>query len=224
MQERRALSFGLLLTAVLAAVSLLAWPHIPDGAPVAVHFDAEGHANGFWPRPAALAFGPALVLGLTLLFAATRGLRFAGDEEGGSRRAFDRIGLAALAVVGTAHVLILLHAEGKVPDMGAMLVPPLALLLMVAGNLMGKLRRNAVMGIRTPWSLASAYAWEKSNRAGGRLLVALGVLVLLADALLTAAQALRLLVAGSLILTATVIFLSWHYWRHDPTRNRSGPP
>ena len=46
---------------------------------------------------------------------------------------------------------------------------------MVVGNLIGKIRRNKLSGVRTPWSLASDVSWSKSNRLGGWVLVLMGI-------------------------------------------------
>ncbi|HEU5228101.1 MAG TPA: SdpI family protein, partial [Ktedonobacteraceae bacterium] len=49
-------------------------------------------------------------------------------------------------------------------------------LFIFLGNYTGKMRRNFWMGIRTPWTLASAVVWERTHRLGGWLFVAVGLL------------------------------------------------
>ena len=56
----------------------------------------------------------------------------------------------------------------------------LFLLLILMGNPMGKVRRNFYVGIRTPWTFASERVWYATHRMAARLMVASGVLGLLA--------------------------------------------
>jgi uncharacterized membrane protein len=40
------------------------------------------------------------------------------------------------------------------------------------GNVMGKVRRNFWVGVRTPWTLASERVWNDTHRLAGQLFVA----------------------------------------------------
>jgi len=221
-KKHGALIFGLIVSAAMAAISLLAAPHIPAGAEVATHFDISGKPDGWMSRPMALVFYPLLALGLTLVFALARAIRFSGDpQHDGARRALDISGMAAVTLIAAVQVLTLLHAQGKVTDIPGAVIPLAGLFLMVVGNLLGKTGRNTLVGVRTPWSLASPYAWEKSNRMAGRMMVALGLLVMLVSFGGFRAAATWLLLGGALLLAILSSALSWHYWRTDPARNPS---
>lgn len=50
--------------------------------------------------------------------------------------------------------------------------------LVVTGNLMGKLRPNALLGIRTPWTLANERVWDQTHRFGGKAQVLAGAVLL----------------------------------------------
>ena len=218
MKKHGLLIFGALLTAVLLGVSAISWPHLSNS--IAVHFDLNGKPNGYMSKQTALIFGPAVVMGLTLLLAVVRKVRFSDeDAEGGQGKAFDLIGCAVIALIAASHILILLKAQGAVTNVTGVIVPLTALFLILMGNVLGKTRRNALVGIRTPWSLASPYAWEKSNRVGGRLFFLVGVMVLFVDFAFSSTLAIQALIAGVVATAAISILLSWHYWRSDPSRS-----
>lgn len=67
--------------------------------------------------------------------------------------------------------------------LGVETAPP-SLLLSVVGLLvgaaLGRVPPNALVGVRTPWSLTSRRAWDRSNRLAGRLLAASGLAGLVA--------------------------------------------
>jgi uncharacterized membrane protein len=44
------------------------------------------------------------------------------------------------------------------------------------GNVLGKVRRNFWMGIRTPWTLADPYVWDRTHRVAAWLYVAVGLI------------------------------------------------
>ena len=87
------------------------------------------------------------------------------------------------------------------------------LLFMLLGNYMGKIRRNYVMGIRTPWTLESDLVWDKTHRLGGRLFAASGLLTLLATLLVPLPVAVGIMLASLLITTGWSVGYSYWLWK-----------
>jgi uncharacterized membrane protein len=52
----------------------------------------------------------------------------------------------------------------------------LCLFFALIGNVLGKVRRNFWMGVRTPWTLASEAVWNQTHRLAAWLFVAAGLL------------------------------------------------
>ena len=52
-------------------------------------------------------------------------------------------------------------------------------LLVVLGNIMPKMRRNALFGLRTKWSMANDNIWQKSQRFGGIASVIAGFIMII---------------------------------------------
>jgi uncharacterized membrane protein len=48
------------------------------------------------------------------------------------------------------------------------------------GNVMGKVRRNFWLGVRTPWTLANERVWYATHRLAGKTMVAGGLVTLVA--------------------------------------------
>lgn len=218
MQKYRTLILGIVIAFALAAASASAWNQIPDTAHIAVHFDMSGTPDSYWSKTMALSFTPALILGWTILFAVLRTFHFKGwDWVACNHVALDVGYLAPVTLVAAGHILIVLHAEGRPVDIGGVMVPLVGLVFLVLGNFLGKTQRNLLVGVRSRWTLASEYVWERTNRVGGRLIVALGLVTLLTDAVASNALALKVLVIGAILLAVTLWTLSWLYSRQDPT-------
>jgi uncharacterized membrane protein len=90
-------------------------------------------------------------------------------------------------------------------------------LFAVLGAVMGKIRPNWFVGIRTPWTLSSKESWVKTHRIGGWVFILIG-LVFVASSTLPAAPGL-LISFGTLIIGAawTVVY-SYLVWQRDPVR------
>jgi uncharacterized membrane protein len=54
-----------------------------------------------------------------------------------------------------------------------------ALLVVLLGNVLGKVRSNFWFGVRTPWTLASERVWYATHRLAGKTMVAGGLAALL---------------------------------------------
>jgi uncharacterized membrane protein len=84
------------------------------------------------------------------------------------------------------------------------------------GSVMGKLRPNWFVGVRTPWTLASKRVWLKTHRLGGWLFIAWGPVELLAAWLVPHASGLTPVLA--LVLLAILVVYSYLVWRDDPDK------
>ncbi|MEM1390866.1 MAG: SdpI family protein, partial [Pseudomonadota bacterium] len=77
-----------------------------------------------------------------------------------------------------------------------------------------KTRPNWFLGIRTPWTLSSNQAWEKTHRLGGRLFMAIGVIGLIAAFVLDGLP-LALIIPALALSTAMICAVySYFVWRN----------
>ncbi len=65
-------------------------------------------------------------------------------------------------------------------DISQLLYEILGVALILIGNVMPKLRKNAVIGLRTKWSMKNETTWRKSQHFGGISLLIGGLIILIA--------------------------------------------
>jgi uncharacterized membrane protein len=94
------------------------------------------------------------------------------------------------------------------------------LTLIIAGNVLPRLRPNSALGIRTPWTLRDERAWSRTHRAAGYLLVFLG-LAFLAITLIDFQKVWWVTLTGLVLVLAGLPLLSFFYWRQE--RSRTAP-
>jgi uncharacterized membrane protein len=119
--------------------------------------------------------------------------------------------LAAIALAGYITAVMLFAALTRHVDVSAALLAGVSLLLVFIGNLMGKVRRNFFIGIRTPWTLASERVWHATHRLAGRTIVLTGIVSFAAalwGGLAGTVAWLALVLAGVL---APVVYSFVHY-------------
>jgi uncharacterized membrane protein len=163
-----------ILVALTAAVALWAWFSLPAGAGVPLNYlGLDGHRHMGASRMAVwlMPFVSAMVtLGLT-----TAAARRADVQQASLPFDMTMISVAGLLLV-TENALV-----GRAFDPSFNVMGPVAVacgvLLLAIGNYLGKARRNAVFGVRTPWTLADATVWDKTHRFAGRGMVAGGLLL-----------------------------------------------
>ena len=104
---------------------------------------------------------------------------------------------------------------GALP-VGKLVLGAVSIVLMVVGNVMGKLKTTWFMGIRTPWSLSDPDVWAKTNRMGGWVFF-LGGLVTLILCLVLPAEIEEIAVFAMLgifvVGMAATYFMSWKWYR-----------
>jgi uncharacterized membrane protein len=119
-----------------------------------------------------------------------------------SRTIYGRIALVIVGCVIALHAIFLIAVSGQPIDVSRAAFALVGVMLLVLGNWMGKLRRNGVVGIRTPWTLKSDIVWERTHRLGGRLQV-LHACAVIVSSLLFPFWATFILIVGGLLSLAT---------------------
>lgn len=215
----------LVLICVILATSLgvAGWFHgtLPERVPT--HWNWKGEVDGWgaswqatWMISGVLFGIAALTLGLPLL--------------GPFRKNFEQFratyGAIVSAVLGTflgLQVLISLASSGASVDIGAGICMILGVLFVLLGNWFGKIRRNFYVGIRTPWTLANDYVWERTHRLGGKMFVCVGALCVAAGLLLPAWICFIVMMGGLLVSTAvSIVYSLICYRRHGQVDELEG--
>lgn len=205
----RVLKVGLWLETV--AVSAAAYGRLP--AVVPVHWGLDGEPDRWGSRWELLLLGPALV-------ALVSGLQAALDRRDKERAADERgaqgaVLLLALGLVAFLHTVLLGHAAGWLRDLMQALTLGLSFAWVLMGNVMGRVRPNRTVGMRTPWVFRSPEVWRRTHRLAGGLMVLAGGLGLLGALGLPGPAALGLLVGLLLVSTLGPAAYSYVLWRRE---------
>jgi uncharacterized membrane protein len=221
---RNQIALGALAADLVASFALLG--RLPERVPV--HWNFHGEVDRWGSRWELLLFGPPLLVFLWALFAALPGIdpkvRAASQSadpeappaEQGSREAVFSIVLCLVAVL---HVVALLQAAGVVAAGARLHALALSGLMLLLGNVLGRVRPNFFVGIRTPWTLADDQVWRRTHRLAGKTFFGGGLLALVAVAALpleTGFGAMIVLLVGASLWP---VIASYLYWRG---RQKSG--
>jgi uncharacterized membrane protein len=171
------LAAGVVIAATLVGV-VAAYPHLPEVIPV--HWDARGHVNEWGPKWSLFLLGPGIMVFMVLLFAAIPWLSPKQFEVESFRATYLYIMIMIVSMMAYAQILIVLAALGVPFDMTRAVEGCVCLLIALLGNVMGKVRRNFFVGIRTPWTLTNERVWNATHRLGAKTLFAGGLAGLLA--------------------------------------------
>jgi uncharacterized membrane protein len=175
------------------AVTLLAYDRLPARIPI--HWNIDGAADGFGPRSMLFAFS-AMMAAIAALWAVLPSIsprRYEVDSFGAT---WWKSGLFVVALFGYMQMMLLWFLLGGDVPLPRAMLGGVALLIVLLGNVLGKVRSNFWFGVRTPWTLASERVWYATHRLAGKTMVAGGL------------AALALLLAGLPVRYAHIAILA----------------
>lgn len=195
--------FNLALWAMLALVTLAGHVLVPAGAVLPVHWGLNGQPDAFWPRSAALAVAPAMVVVNAAIFGLVG--RFAPPDQLAAGKHV--LAVAVLTVSGLALAIqagIVLIGAGY-PDMMVRIISlGIGLMLILLGNVLPKTRPNRLAGLRLPWMSQEPAAWRATQRLTGVLMMLGGADLLLCGLIVAEARWLAAAIAVAVLLPAIV--------------------
>lgn len=91
---------------------------------------------------------------------------------------------------------------------GRIFISALGVMFMILGNVMGKVRHNYFVGVKTPWALNDPDNWQKTQRVGGWSMFGAGVAFVIA-AIFGGGYVPVFIIS---ILTMIVVPMVYSYW------------
>lgn len=216
MNRRMLACLSALLVAATTVAGILVARSAPADLQLPVHWSLMGEPDAFANKWVALLAPAAVTAALGLFFWFLPALEPRGRNLERSQGLY-LAGWAALLIVMTGVEIVTLSAalHWSLRVFGIM-TAAVALTLVVIGNQLGKSRSMYLIGIRTPWTLASEEVWIKTHRLGGKLMVAGGLVLLLAAVAPIPSGLLATTFAAALALMAGVpIVYSFLLWRRE---------
>lgn len=207
--------FHLALVVSMFVGSALCWSSAPDRVPM--HWNASGEIDRWGGKLEGLFLLPAITLGLYFLLRLIPRLDPGQANYAQFKKSYSIIRFATTGVMVVVHAAVLSYVVGYRLDMGLVVGVAVGLMMVVIGNVMGKVRPNWFVGIRTPWTLSSKLAWSKTHRVGGWMFMAVGVLIMIA-AVFKSSWAIPVAVGTAIVASLALVVYSWHVWRNDPDR------
>ncbi|MGA2084907.1 MAG: SdpI family protein [Terracidiphilus sp.] len=193
---RKIFLFEILLIAAALAATAVLYPHFPASVPL--HWNYHFEPDRYGPKWTLYLFGPgfmAAVMGLTWLFPWLSPKRFQMDAFWST---YHQVMLLFFGIMTYSYAVMLWADCGRAIDMGRAVLCGVCLFIILFGNLLGKVRRNFYIGVRTPWTLASERVWNDTHRFAARITVAAGLLGLALSIAGLYLAALFALLAGGL--------------------------
>ena len=179
MRKLRTVIFVILMVCVVGTVVLLILS--PDRVPV--HYIAAGQADRIGSKYEQLLFPLITGAAAAAFLLLARHARRQGSAA--NEKIFLYAGVFVTALFTAMFLFFMWKAFRYDPaaartgydDITRLITAGMGILLILLGNMMPKVRRNSMMGLRTRWSMANDRVWQKSQRFGGIACVAAGFLI-----------------------------------------------
>lgn len=205
-----------LTVATLVASGLIVGSWLPADVQLPIHWGIGGEPDGFAGKWTALLLPALITAGVSILFWFLPSLEPRREGLARSQGLYLWGWAAVLLLGGAMEVAVVSVALGWGIPVNHLIVGILGLVLVMIGNQLGKSRSMYMIGLRTPWTLASEEVWIRTHRLAGKLMVLAGAAMVAAALLPLPSGLLATVAAAAIALAAGVpILYSFLLWRRE---------
>jgi uncharacterized membrane protein len=215
---RRLLWFGLALYGVVMAASFWVWAQLPADALVPIHYGLNFQPDSYAHKDLALLGLPQVVLLIALLMFFIPRFEPRRLNLENSMKPYVRVSGAVLLFLALMALVSAYNALSHTSLNASFFALVLGLMFAFIGNYMGKVRSTFLFGFRTPWTLSSDLAWNKTHRLAGKLFVICGLEMFLGGLLFNHPLVLYIGVGGVILSSLYCIVYSYFVWKADPNK------
>ncbi len=168
----RSLLVSLGLNAAVIVMSITAYPSLPDRIPT--HWNIQGEIDGWSDKLWGVSLIPLTMTVLLLLFRALPWLSPKPFTMNSFYSTYEFIVLILFTYLAYIQGVMLWSAINPQFNATRAIAGGLCLMFAALGNVLGKVRRNFWVGIRTPWTIANERVWNTTHRLAAKLFVCAG--------------------------------------------------
>lgn len=208
----------IVLLVLIFFMSIFVYNTLPDQVPM--HMNWEGEIDRYGSKAEGAFFFPVVILVVHLIMSLVLRIYVNSVDVEARDVAVDRLGIfksLMILLFGAMYADFVLFAMGKPSNLYKMMSVPFALLFYYTGIIMRDATRNAVLGVRTKWTMADDRVWAKTHRLAStvyRVSALFPLLTLVWPRLFWAWLAVPVIVAP-----IVMVFASKHY--HDELVGRN---
>ncbi|TQK63969.1 putative membrane protein [Brevibacillus sp. AG162] len=195
-------NLSILFFFISVVLGVICYPSMPDQ--MVIHWGPNGEPNGFAPKLVGVSFIPVVML---FIFVAVRRQKQYYQKFQSSH---DTILHTLMIVLLVIHSMIIAYGYGYMLNIGIFVTLILGILFVTIGNFMPRFRHNYLIGIRTPWSLASEEVWKNTHLLSSRVFFIGGILIMLTSFLPTTIHYVLMLLI--VLVTILISIGSSHYY------------
>jgi len=194
------------IAVMLAMIGVAAWigTMLAADVPLPTHWGLRGEPDRFSDKWTALLMPALMAGGLSLLFYFLPVLETRKKHFERSRGLYLSAWAALLLMSALVQLSVISVAMHWSVHGTSFILAGIGLTFVLIGNQLGKSRSMYLIGIRTPWTLASEEVWIKTHRLAGKLMVGGGLLLVVA-AFLPMPNGMIALIMGLVIAAVVVI-------------------
>ena len=210
------LELGMLLViAAMFDAAAAVWPSAPAAIPV--HWNVSGEVDRYGGRFEGLLLLPFLALAIYLLLRYLPSVDPLRANYARFSGAYTAIRAAVLLLMAGIYGMVIAWVLETPVDMSRLVPAAVGGLFIFFGSVLGKVKPNWFVGIRTPWTLSSSESWARTHRLGGWLFIALGALFAVTGLFKLGSFGFVILGASIVVVSVLVVY-SYFVWRADPAK------
>lgn len=220
MKKLYAIMFALAAISVVGTAVLIIF--MPDTVPA--HYNFAGEIDRWGSKYENLVFPVIAVLVAALVAAAARK---PGDAV--PKKVLLWTGVCSILLLDTMGFYFMLKDFSATPEAGTdaadnvikLMSIGVGVIFIILGNLMPKVKRNGLFGLRTSWSMENDEIWHKSQRFGGKAAVICGFATVLMTVLVPWEWCIAVLMVFTMAFVAASVTASHKYYNEYMEKNKN---
>lgn len=166
----------ILLIIITAIAAVYFYSIFPDQVPI--HWNFEGEPDNWGSKFIGAVLMPLVMVGIYLLFLVVPYLDPKKERYDQFRKVYHFFKGYFVFFMTAIYFVSSLNVLGYNMPISFWVPFLVGILFILLGNYMGKIKSNWFVGIRTPWTLSSEEVWNKTHRAGGKVFILGGILMM----------------------------------------------